>query len=155
MRSIPRLSVAIRAYNQEEEVIRALNSVIEQSFDGLVELIIAVDVSKDNTLSVVREYCKGLSGNYCYQILAHKEHLGGTLNLISALRACRGEYVTILDADDYWTDKDKNREQIEIMDAHPEIGLVSGISSSSRQISKVDIKKCVGPSRRTMFLLSY
>ena len=51
-RSIPRLSVAIRAYNQEEEVIRALNSVIEQSFDGLVELIIAVDVSKDNTLSL-------------------------------------------------------------------------------------------------------
>ena len=122
----PRLSVAIRAYNQEKEVIRALTSVIEQSFFDPVELVIGVDVSSDNTLSVVREFCNNLSDRFQCKLLAHSERKGGTRNLISVLSACSGDYIAILDADDYWIDKDKTIEQIAVMDAHPEIGLVYG-----------------------------
>lgn len=82
----PRLSVAIRAYNQEKEVIRALTSVMEQSYKDPVELVIGVDVSSDNTLSVVQEFCNSLDDRFLFRILAHSERQGGTRNLISVLK---------------------------------------------------------------------
>lgn len=120
----PLLSVALRAYNQENEIIRALNSVLEQNVSFDVELVIGVDVSTDNTLSMVRDYCKSLPGNFSYEILEHGERQGGTRNLISVLKACRGKYISILDGDDYWIDPEKSNRQIAVMEGDASIGLV-------------------------------
>ena len=154
---LPKLSVAIRVYNQEDIVLKALDSVIRQSYIGPVELILAVDLSSDNSLSVVQDYCKTLSDNFTYQIIAHSERQGGTRNLISALRACNGEYIAILDADDYWIDQEKSVKQISILDSDPGIGLVYGdfiIESGSIEEGHMEVKR-PAPSNNVFTQLLY
>lgn len=122
----PKISVAIRAYNQEKEVIRALQSVLEQTVDCDVEIVVGVDKLTDNSLGVVQEFCKQLPERFTYKILAHKQQMGGGRNFIACLEACTGKYVAILDGDDYWIDPDKNKKQMAVMEKDTQIGLVYG-----------------------------
>lgn len=93
----PDLTVAIPAYNAAATIGRTLRSVLEQA-DGALEVIVVDDGSTDETPDVVRatrdERVRLLQGR------------GGSVaaarNL--ALRQARGEWVALLDADDYWLD---------------------------------------------------
>ena len=120
------ISVAVRAYNQEKEVVRALQSIVNQTVMCPVEIVVGVDYSTDNSLGVVQEFCKHLPDNYSYKILAHKEQLGGGRNFIACLEACTGKYIAILDGDDYYEDPEKNQKQMDVMEKDPSLGLVYG-----------------------------
>ncbi len=62
-----------------------------------------------------------------FSICEHEGHvnkgLSATRNL--GIRSSRGEYIATLDADDIWL-PNKLREQVSIMESHPEIGMVYG-----------------------------
>ena len=121
-----KLSVVVRAYNQEKEVVRALKSIVSQTFDSLVEIIVGIDVSTDRTIEVVQEFCKTLPHNFTASIISHKERMGGGKNLMTCLCKCQGEYVTILDGDDYWIDRNMCSKLCAILDEKQEVGLAYG-----------------------------
>lgn len=122
----PKLSIVVRAYNQAEEVIRALSSIVEQNVSCKVEIVIGVDYSIDNTLQAVKEFCKDLPSNFVANVIAHPERVGGEMNFVTCMKACTGEYVAFCDGDDYYIDKDKSKKQIEILDNNPNVCLVYG-----------------------------
>jgi len=39
------------------------------------------------------------------------------------LRSCRGDYIALLDGDDYWTSPDKLQKQVDFLDRHPECAI--------------------------------
>lgn len=123
-----KLSVVVRAYNQEKEVIRALKSIVSQAFDSQVEIIVGIDVSTDRTIEFVQEFCKTLPQNITANIISHKERMGGGKNLMTCLRKCLGEYVAILDGDDYWIDRNMCSKLCGILDEKQEVGLAYGNS---------------------------
>lgn len=89
-----RFSIIISAYNIENYVERAINSVLNQTFKN-IEIIVVNDASKDNTLSKIKEFKdKGII------IIENEKNVGlGAVRNIGIKRAI-GEYIIHLDGDD-------------------------------------------------------
>jgi glycosyltransferase involved in cell wall biosynthesis len=96
----PSVSIIIPAYNMEEYIRDAIESVIESKLDD-VELIIVDDGSRDSTSSVVEEYTDSFSGSYDPRVRYEwQKNQGKSAAVNRGLEISRGEYVTMLDADD-------------------------------------------------------
>ncbi len=92
-----RFSIIMAAYNIEDYIQRAIESVENQNFKD-IELIIINDCSTDKTEEKILEECNKYN-NIIY--LSHKENkkAGGARN--TGLKVANGEYIVFLDGDDY------------------------------------------------------
>jgi glycosyltransferase involved in cell wall biosynthesis len=119
--SPPKVSVLMTTYNHERYVKQAIQSVLMQKTKFEYELVIGEDCSTDRT----REIIIDLQRRYPDRIMLfpRERNLGGNENFILALQACRGQYVAILEGDDYWTSADKLQRQVDFLDAHPDFSI--------------------------------
>ncbi|MFC2059680.1 glycosyltransferase family 2 protein [Chloroflexota bacterium] len=118
MKHEPTVSVIIPTYNRAHLIGRAIQSVLNQTYQDF-EIVIIDDGSTDNTEEVV----KGFS----YDRLRHiqlSEKPGQCVARNTGLKAAKGEYIAVLDDDDSWLDEEKLKKQIEFLDAHPDYVLV-------------------------------
>lgn len=104
-------------YNHEPFIEAAVNSALMQQTDFDVEIVIGDDCSSDHT----RELLTGLQRSHPERIrlFLRDENIGMLRNFAETLTACRGEYVALLEGDDYWTDPLKLQKQADFLDAHP------------------------------------
>lgn len=122
----PVVSVCMITYNHERFIAQAIESVLMQETDFPVELVIGEDCSTDGTRAIVQDYAARYPDKI--KALLHPHNLGpahspGKNNLVSALKACRGKYIALLEGDDYWTDPHKLQKQVEFLEAHPECSM--------------------------------
>jgi glycosyltransferase involved in cell wall biosynthesis len=112
--SEPVVSVAITSYNSERWLGRAVDSVLEQETDFAVEILIADDCSKDDTVALARTYEERYP--HIVRVVARSVNVGTQRNYYDTFEQCRGRYIAWLDADDYWTDPEKLAVQVEALD---------------------------------------
>lgn len=113
----PRVSVLIDAYNYGRYVDEAIESVLAQDFPAEeMEILVVDDGSTDDTRERVAKYGKRVQ--YFY-----KENGGQASAFNYGIARARGEYVALLDADDYWSPS-KIRRVVEEFNSHPDAGLV-------------------------------
>jgi glycosyltransferase involved in cell wall biosynthesis len=93
---LPKVSICIPTYNTAKYLPFAINSVLEQSFTDF-ELVICDDGSTDNTPEICKSYT---DLRMRYIRLPGKSGQAGNFN--RCLKEARGEFVTILHADDYF-----------------------------------------------------
>jgi len=92
----PLVSVVIPAYNHEKFVLKAIESVMEQSCRSL-ELIVIDDGSTDQTAKVVRGACERYSGRIRFE---SRENRGLVRTLNEGIRLAKGKYWCQLASDD-------------------------------------------------------
>lgn len=125
-----RVSVVIPTYNHEKYIAHAIESVLLQQVNFDFELIIGEDASRDGTRAIVLDY----QARYPDKIrvllqeeaAAERERalgLGGKTNFVEALQACSGQYIALLDGDDYWTSPHKLQRQVEFLTDHPDFAI--------------------------------
>jgi len=100
------VSVVITTHNRCELVIRAIESVLNQTYKD-IEIIVVDDCSNDNTEMSVR----GLSDRLLY--LRHDTNKGGVVARMTGAKAARGEYIAFLDDDDQW-ESEKIDKQVQL-----------------------------------------
>jgi glycosyltransferase involved in cell wall biosynthesis len=108
-------------YNQDQFVGQAIESVLSQQVDFEYELVIGEDCSTDRTREIVASF--GAKFPDRIRLLLPKSNLGMQENFKATLAACSGQYVAILEGDDYWTSPLKLKRQVEFLDAHSDCAM--------------------------------
>ena len=89
------VSVIVTAYNVEAWIEEALHSVFNQSFPE-IEVIVVEDCSTDNT----RDVLAGIADSRL-RVLYNRENMGAGASRRRGIEAARGEYILLLDGDDW------------------------------------------------------
>jgi glycosyltransferase involved in cell wall biosynthesis len=93
---MPTVSVVIPTYKRGREVLRAVESVLRQTFSDL-EVIVVDDASPDDTRDVIASV-----GDARVRYLAHDKNKGGCAARNTGMVAARGRWIAFLDDDDEW-----------------------------------------------------
>lgn len=133
----PLVSVIIPTYNRAQLVRRAIESVLQQTYDHL-EMIVVDDASKDNTQEVIN----GIS-DLRLRYIRHQTNLGGAISRNTGIDAATGEYLAFLDSDDVWL-PEKIADQLATLQNHPHPDQV--VSYTQFQITQDD-QISIQPSR--------
>lgn len=122
---VPRVSITLVTYNHAPFIAQAIDSVLEQATTFPTEIVIGEDGSTDGTREICMRYAEQRPDvirlflrDRSVSILTDDSRtrvLNGHFTRMSA----RGEYVALLEGDDYWTDSSKLRRQVECLDADP------------------------------------
>lgn len=94
----PLVSVIVVSYNHSKYIRENLDSIKAQTYPN-IELIIADDASKDNSVEVFEAWLS--ENNYSAKKNFHKQNTGFTTTLNECLEMVTGKYVKIIAADDY------------------------------------------------------
>jgi glycosyltransferase involved in cell wall biosynthesis len=113
----PKVSVFVLTYNHVDWIGRALDSALSQETPFPYEILVADDCSSDGTREVVREYERRHPERI--KTFLPEVNLGVAGIWLTAARRCRGEYVAILEGDDYWTSPSKLAKQAALLDTRP------------------------------------
>lgn len=89
------ISVCIPTYNRQNELKRLFESI--DYFGNEVEFVVCDDGSTDNTKALVEEYSSRFNIRYLYQ-----NNQGRAVALKHAIRHANGEFVMLMDSDDYF-----------------------------------------------------
>jgi glycosyltransferase involved in cell wall biosynthesis len=108
--SNPKVSVVIPTYNRADTLPRAMDSVLNQTFQDF-ELIIVDDGSTDNTKRVVAE--KKEKNNRT--IYLKQKNQGAAVARNTGIKKSKGKYIAFLDSDDEWA-PEKLEKQLRIFE---------------------------------------
>jgi len=142
-----KVSVCLITCNHEVTIAQALDSVLSQQTTYPYELVVGVDHSTDRTAEIVQEYAYRFAPKL--RVLTSGVRLGLLRNFERTFSACDGQYVALLDGDDFWTHAQKLERQVSFLDAHPECS----ICFHDTAVMAVDGTLCsenyTGPDRET------
>lgn len=94
------VSVLVVSYNAKQYITELLESIKAQTHTKL-ELIVADDASKDNTVEVIEKWIAGNKERFVdCKVIAAKANKGTCRNLNDGIAACNGKYIKIIAADD-------------------------------------------------------
>jgi len=93
---MPKVSVLIPCYNVEKFIKQCLDSVLNQTLTD-IEIICINDGSKDSTLEILEDY----AANDERIVILNKENSGYGDSMNRAMELSTGEYIGIVESDDY------------------------------------------------------
>ena len=115
------VSVWMIAYNQEQYIGQAIESIVTQKVNFDFEIVIGEDCSPDNTRKICEEYAQKYPE--LIRLLPSDRNYGSLPNTLRTLEACNGKYIATCEGDDYWTDETKLQQQIDFLEANPDFSL--------------------------------
>ena len=98
----PLVSVVIPAFNQYEFTARAINSVCKQSHRP-IEIVVSDDCSPSSLAGLAGLSCL-LDSNISYKYFRQSNNQGYYFNLLFALKQSTGDFLVLLDHDDWLID---------------------------------------------------
>lgn len=98
MTKLPLVSVVIPLYNHEIYIEKAINSVLEQDYPN-IEITVINDGSNDQSEAIATRVLD--KGNRPFQVIS-QENCGAHTAINRGIEVAQGEYISILNSDDYY-----------------------------------------------------
>jgi len=109
---MPEVSVIIPTFNRSKKVVRAVTSVLNQSFRDF-EIIVVDDSSTDDTNQALARYASSIA------YLRRPVNRGVSAARNMGIENSVAPWIAFLDSDDYWLN-DKLQTQMDFVDRNPE-----------------------------------
>lgn len=81
-----------------------------------LQIVVADDCSADKTYEIIQDYEKRIDAEWVW--LPREKNLGIAANYKRAIAATTGDYIAILEGDDYWTDAYRLQKHIDYLSTH-------------------------------------
>jgi len=114
----PTVSVIIPTYNRAHLIGRAIQSVLNQTYQNF-EVIVVDDGSTDNTEEIVKGFN---DSRICY--IRHSENRGASATRNAGIEGAHGEYIAFLDSDDEWLPEKIKRQMQAFERSDPQVGVI-------------------------------
>ncbi|WP_157581518.1 glycosyltransferase [Phycicoccus sp. Root563] len=118
------MTVLVMAYNHQEYLAEALDSILAQDFSEPFEILIGEDCSTDDTLAIAESYARSHPDKV--RVISSSTNVGMHANHRRLLVQSRGEYVAYCEGDDYWASPSKLSRQVAQLRSNP---VLSGVHS--------------------------
>lgn len=116
------VSVVCLAYNHEQYIKKALDSILSQETTFEYEIIVHDDASTDNTAAILVEYANRYPNIIPVMQKENIYQLGRNAREV-IVDYVHGKYVALCECDDWWIDKHKLQKQFDYMETHSECSL--------------------------------
>jgi glycosyltransferase involved in cell wall biosynthesis/lipopolysaccharide biosynthesis protein len=118
----PTISTIIVSYNHEDYISEAIESALSQRGDFNHEILLADDGSSDRTTEIIERYVK----KYIHQVrsIGRGRNFGVSENYRYAFSEAGGQFIAILEGDDYWTDTEKLIKQASFLKQNEKASMV-------------------------------
>ncbi len=135
MKERPLVSVIIPAFNAQEYLTEAVNSIKQQTYNNL-EILIIDDGSTDSTHDVAQKLALSDSRITLYTN-EENQYIARTRN--RGISLCKGKYIVWQDADDI-SYPERISHQVAFMEEHPDVGICGGYLQSFNLNGDLDIR---------------
>ncbi len=105
------VSVIVPNYNNERYLKQCLDSILVQTYP-VKELIVYDDCSTDHSRDILEQY---VTEHPQVKVIYGKQNVGVSVARDTAIRATTSDYVTMLDADDFYYDKYKLENEMRVV----------------------------------------
>lgn len=113
----PKVTVVLTTYNHAPYIAHAIEGVLTQRFNSTLELIIVEDCSTDATRNIVMRFAE--RHPQTIRLMLAETNQNDNSAYAQAILEARGDYIALLDGDDYWSSPDKLERQVNFLDANP------------------------------------
>ena len=115
------MTIIISNYNQEKHLAETIESVLTQRVSFPFKIIITEDGSSlDRSREIIRDYASRYD---MIEPIFAEENKGYLANILRAKTRTRTKYFCLLDADDYWTDRDFLQRACDFLNTHEEYSI--------------------------------
>lgn len=118
----PIVTTIITTFNHEKYIAEAIESAIVQMGGFKHEILISDDNSTDKTHAIIKSYVERFPS--LIRDVSSSSNLGISMNLKKCFREAKGEFIAILEGDDYWIDKYKIQKQIDFLKNNSDCSMV-------------------------------
>ncbi len=118
---LPDVAVLLITYNHEAFIAESIEGVLEQEYPGTIHFLVSDDCSTDETRRVIIDAIANPPENVIGHPRLRDENGGGLRNLTEGgvwANATGAAYISLLEGDDYWTDRRKLALQVGHMEVH-------------------------------------
>lgn len=113
------VSVIIPNFNRKSELVRAINSVVDQIYENLEILVIDDHSDFSNEAYLAQQ---GVL-NHNIRVIRNSENKGLSYTRNVGIRAAQGEWIALLDSDDFW-EPQKIEKQVQLFCENPSLDMV-------------------------------
>jgi len=118
---VMKVSVLVMTYNHAGFIAQAMDSALMQETNFPYEIIVSEDCSTDGTREIVQTYHRRFPEKI--RLILSQQNVASNAVVVRGIEAAQGQYVALLDGDDYWTSPYKLQKQTDFLDSHPECAI--------------------------------
>lgn len=119
------ISIIVPVYNAEEYIVKCLDSLFNQLFDGSFEVIAVDDASIDSSLLFLKKYQEK---EVRLKIIEHEYNRKQAVARVTGMRAAKGDYIMHVDADDWLLPGTLDRLYNKCIEFNPDVILFNYVS---------------------------